>query len=221
MTLTELINQFRNFTDDNVQPYLWSDEEIILYINEAEKEVARRTRCLTDSQDPILCNLQVTSGESVYKLDSRILYIKKIKTSAHTSIIQPIKSHILETFDSDWENRVGRVDYAVTDHNSKSITLYRVPSEDQTLKLTIIRLPLNKLVNYDDTPEIPEEYHLNMLNYVYYLAYMKQDVEGNSEKRSMMFYQIFESEFGPKYLASALQEEFENENAYIFNDGRR
>lgn len=220
MNLDELIKQFRNYMDDKVAPYLWDDDEVILYINEAEREAARRSRCLTDSLDPEICYLPVKAGQSVYKLDKRILYVRRMKTDKHDRLLTPVRAHLLECHDNKWESRTGRVENVVMDHNSRSVTLYRVPSEDQTIRMTVVRLPVRKMASLSDEPEIPEEYHLAMLNYAYYLAYSKQDVEGNSEDRAQMFYNRFEAEFGPKYLSSALQEEFENENAYIFNDGR-
>lgn len=220
MNLGQLIAQFRNYMDDKQAPYLWDDEEVILYINEAEREVARRSRCLTDSLDPEICYIPVTAGQSTYKLDPRILYLRRVKTDQHNNLLCPVRCHLLEIEDNKWESRHGRVDRIVMDHNSRAITLYRVPSVDQTLRLTVVRLPVREMSSLSDVPEIPSEYHLQMLNYAYYLAYSKQDVEGKNMELANNFYQRFEMEFGPKYLASALQEEFENENAAIFNDGR-
>ena len=44
MNASEIIEQFRRITGDDKSPYLWSDEELYIYLNEAVIEACRRGR---------------------------------------------------------------------------------------------------------------------------------------------------------------------------------
>lgn len=49
MTLEELIAQFRTDADDTARPYLWGDDDLIRWFNEAVNEACRRSHLLVDS----------------------------------------------------------------------------------------------------------------------------------------------------------------------------
>ena len=46
MTLADLIRRFRVLADDKVQPYLWADEDVIDWLNDAQAQAAVRGRLL-------------------------------------------------------------------------------------------------------------------------------------------------------------------------------
>ncbi|MCK5610044.1 hypothetical protein KAR91_49680, partial [Candidatus Pacearchaeota archaeon] len=52
-----------------------------------------------------------------------------------------------------------------------------------------------------DSPEIPEEYHMDLIEWICHLAYLKQDGETEELGRSDMYEAKFTQKFGPKLSA--------------------
>jgi hypothetical protein len=53
MTVDELRTLFRNRTQDTAKPYLWSDEEVFEYMDDAQNEACRRAHLLVDSRSEV------------------------------------------------------------------------------------------------------------------------------------------------------------------------
>jgi hypothetical protein len=64
----------------------------------------------------------------------------------------------------------------------------------QPLMLRVVRMPLRKLTldALDQSPEIPEEHHLDMLDWAAYLALRIVDVDAGMPERALEFRQTFE-----------------------------
>ena len=58
MTLEELIASFREDATDKVGPYLWEDETVTRWLNEAQDEAAVRARLLLDDSTPAVTPLR-------------------------------------------------------------------------------------------------------------------------------------------------------------------
>ena len=63
MTVAEFIERFRLEMADNAAPYLWSDEEIVAYLNEAVDEACIRASLIEDSTTPVVCVLPLVPGQ--------------------------------------------------------------------------------------------------------------------------------------------------------------
>ena len=92
-------------------------------------------------------------------------------------------------------------EYAGADANGSfgTITLrvYPVPNADyagQNISLRVARMPLQRftLANLEVEPEIPEEHHLEMLDWAAYLALRIVDVDAGMPDRANEFRQSFE-----------------------------
>jgi hypothetical protein len=77
-----------------------------------------------------------------------------------------------------------------------NMRLYPTPSADfvQPVHMRVIRLPQNHLTreNLDAYPEIPEEHHVDMLDWAAYLALRKVDHDAGDPARAAEFKQSFE-----------------------------
>lgn len=220
MNVEEFISQFRNYMSDTQKPYLWSDEEIVLYLNEAEREAARRSRSFIDSSTPEVCMIDAIPGVQSYELDPRVIYIRRVRTSAHTDPVSPIHLQLIDKVDDRWETAQGRVENYVVGHESGKISLVRIPKVAQTIRMTVVREPLCEMQTLSDEPELPKRYHMQLLEYVYYRAYMKHDSEAENTQLAQSHYAIFEAEFGSKHLASSLEEEWAMSHGSNIDDGR-
>lgn len=209
MNVGQLISQFRTTMADTQQPYLWSDVEILAYLNEAEREAVRRSRSIVDSSTPDICRIQAQAGIQSYDLDPRIIYIRRVRTSAHSDPVCPIHFNRADELDDRWESAEGRVENYVTGTESGKLVLMRIPKVDQEIRLTVVREPLAEMASSSDEPELPVRYHMQLLEYVYYRAYMKHDVEESNIELARIHYGNFEQEFGSKTLASSLEEEWQ------------
>jgi len=70
------------------------------------------------------------------------------------------------------------------------------------LNLEVYRLPLVDLtMQVSSAPEIPEEYHFDLLHYVCAMAFMKQDDQTIDPAKSQWHEAQFERKFGPKKSA--------------------
>lgn len=220
MTLEELITQFRLMADDTELPYQWSDEELELFFNEAEVEACRRAALIIDSTTDEVCNLTISSGTSVYDLDPRIIYVRRVKLASKRDPIKPVKFELMDEFCPGWEDRTGTVDRYVVGMDSRKLRLYREPTAADSAVITVVREPLQRMaLNTESSPEIPERYHYALIHWVLYRAYSKKDAETNDKELASININEFVREFGTKELASAREEEWQARQSYQFNIG--
>lgn len=220
MNVEQLINQFRNYMADTSKPYLWSDDEILLYLNEAEREAVRRSRSLVDSSTPDVCTIDAIPGVQSYDIDPRVIYIRRVRTSAHIDPVLPVHIQLIDNMDDRWETVQGRVENYVVGHESHKLVLVRIPKVAQTIRMTVVREPLNEMKSLSDEPELAKRYHMQLLEYVYYRAYLKHDSEAENVGLAKLHYDNFEREFGSKELASSLEEEWQMSHGSNRDDGR-
>jgi hypothetical protein len=79
-----------------------------------------------------------------------------------------------------------------------NLRMYPAPNHDyagQNILLRVVRLPIVRLT-VDDlqvVPEVPEEHHMDMLDWAAYLALRKVDIDANDDERSDKFRASFEA----------------------------
>jgi hypothetical protein len=108
----------------------------------------------------------------------------------------------------DWEIDVGTPEYYLQDMDTGKIKLYPVPESPGTLKLTVWRTQLTPLVwatHQAVVPEIPTFHHGDLLEYVKFLAWCKQDAEAVDPGRAAQSFQLFEAAFGEKPNAREME----------------
>ena len=190
MTLDELYELFRLEVDDLAEPYLWTDVEFYAYLNEAQELHAEEIGGIAD-RTSAFTRLPYKSGDQFLKFDSRIIRIKGAWDEDNRRI--SIKN--LDNFEGGYnsddygsqihrgfdDSRTGPIEAIVTDVEDDKIQLYPIPEATGYIQLYVFRRPL------DDTLEIPSQYHINLLNWVKYKAYSKQDVETFDGKRAAEF----------------------------------
>ena len=72
MTLGELIASFREDATDKVETYLWEDEAVTRWLNEAQDEAAVRGRLLLDDSTPAVTTIAVNAGQASYQLHAKV-----------------------------------------------------------------------------------------------------------------------------------------------------
>jgi len=213
MKVGKLEEIFRSDVDDAAKPYLWSPEEFLAYLNEAEVEAAIRSRLLVDSTTAAICNITVAAATQNFATDPRIFMIRRAKLDADSYPLQLKQLNALDEEYAGWDATDGPgipAGYYTTGLGSNLIS---VPLQDveTTLKLTVVREPLVEMNDREESPEIPARYHQKLLDWVKYRAYSKPDSETKNPELAALHYQMFEAEFGPRRSALELQFESEHE----------
>lgn len=189
MTPGELLELFRLEVDDDVTPYLWSDDEFYAYLNEAHDLMIRWTGGIEDSTSP-LTKLKYKAGEREVSFDERILYIKSIRDGNGNLL----ESENIETFElsqrgfsddygktngrrSISDSSTGTPRFLVNDGDANQLILYPLPDADGELRLRVTRTARGEITGPSDELEIPTHWHIGLLAWVKFRAYRKQDVE--------------------------------------------
>jgi hypothetical protein len=201
MSPEKLLELFRLETDDTSEPYLWSDDEFFIYLNDAQDMHTRVTGGISD-RTSALTKLTYKSGDQFLTYDDRILRIKGAwdETNRRIGIKNLDNLESLSLEDDYGTNRTdlglddsvtGDLKYIVTDVEDNKIQIYPLADHTGWVRLFVFRRPLETVTEDSETLEIPSQYHLNLLNWVKYKAFMKQDVETFEGSRAVEFRQAF------------------------------
>lgn len=198
MKLGKLVELFRLAVDDTVVPYLWSDQEVIAYAVDAENEACRRARLLIDSSTAAICQHAIGIADTSITLDPRIIFVKRAIVAGQTKPLSRLNMRDLDENYPGWESHTGRIEGMVTDWETGKLRLYRVPTAIATINMTVVRLPLIEMNDFEDTPEVNARAHEGLINWMAYRAFMKPDKETYDGQRASVALGRFESEFGTK-----------------------
>lgn len=184
MNLNALIQHTRcAVLRDTALPYLWSDTELLLYLNEAEADFARRTHCLNDDTSTFT-TFTTIAEQAVYELDRRIIFIADagiIETAAdeaETRSWHPLRDgtrgQVKRTFSP------GRPSCYTAQVSRHTLRLSPVPDAEYVVQLAVARRPLRRLAYPKDLPEIDEDYHLTLCDYAAWRALNNNDPDGSN-----------------------------------------
>jgi hypothetical protein len=196
--------------------WLWSDETLCTFINEAQRRFARLGLIIRDGSSDVT-KVTLTAGVSLYPLDASILGVMSARYPGDNADLARAGHSAFDTYrtpDGRWfdpsvmEQRSPGKPLAFStdemispdDNDSASVVtlrLYPVPAADQTgkvLQLRVVRLPLDDLTinNMNAVPEIPRDHHLEMLDWAAYLALRIVDVDAGMPNRALEFRASFD-----------------------------
>jgi hypothetical protein len=190
---------------------LWSDETLLRYINEAQYRFARMSLVLrVDADDePDVCKLRLQTGKKTYILHEKVIAVLSARfhtdekdlvcinhqTLAGNWSADPTNRWLDTGYSSSTTAATGRpraywVDESVqvADRQAKvKMKLDSTPSAEEDGRYIFMRACRMPLVDISDDTidaacEIPEQYHVDMLEWAAYLALRGHDVD--TEMRS-------------------------------------
>ncbi len=193
--------------------YHLTTEKAVLYFNEAIHEACRRARLLVDRTTAAICEIAVTAGSPVISYSPRIIKIRRVRLVGRETPLTRRYVADMDRLGSNWEEQTGTTDSYVADYATGKIFLHRIPAENGTLKLVVVRLPLADLTGaLAEEPEIAPHYHPALVSYVVYKMRSIEDTELYDPRKAALAEAEFEREFGPK--RSALNEVYEDSQPY-------
>ena len=213
MTLLELVTELRNKLDDkgghltdwelaaSSNLLRWTNDELVLLINESEREVCRRIPLLVDGTTEDVVQIDVEADESLYLLNSVITRVLRAKTTSNDKVLNGVSWRDLEGVDDKWDTRTGTVLNYILDWDTGYLKLQPTPTTTDTISMRVNRMPLDALewTNREwQEPEIPTDYHYKMLHWALHLAYEKDEPNTLDRGKSEYHRDKFEYEFGPK-----------------------
>lgn len=200
MTLEQLIAIFREDAGDQLEPFLWSNDVVLSWFNEAQSEAAVRGRLLLDDYTPAVCQIPVEAGRASYPLHSKVYEIAHIRLEPAPQSQDGLKlvtREYLDRIEPQWRTRQDmRCVYVI--QSETTLRLVPAPRDAGQLVLEAYRLPLKQLQNDMDKPEIHEAHHARLVHWVLYRAFSKPDADGFDAGRAQQAYTEFEKYFGAR-----------------------
>ena len=203
MNLAELTRRFRVWAQDQVHPYLFSDEDVADWMTDAQVQAAVRARLLFDDTTPAVCTVAVVSGVASYPLHPALyeLVLVRFKATGATCSIplrivsrEWLTDHVRDWRDAtDWQGSSKR--FCV--QSETGLRIVPIPDEAGDLLIEGYRLPLNPLVNDTDKPEIHEASHEKLIQWALHRAFSLPDTEGVDPNRAAAAEREFTAYFGP------------------------
>lgn len=212
MNLAGLIASFRTDADDAARPYLWSDDEVTGWLNEAEEEAAIRGKLLFENTRPEICHIAISeSGGNTYKISELIHEITYASITDSNGEVQElgIKDRFeLSRIKPDWRTTKEKPRFII--HHDKAIEIGCIVDGDYLIKLEVNRLPLRCMSAETDTPEINRIHHRHLVNWALHCAYEKPDSETFNPVKSQSAEAKFVEYFGERPNASLRKDENAN-----------
>lgn len=199
MTLEELIRRFRALSNDREQPYLWSDEDVTDWLNDAQKQACVRGRLLREEVLPAMCRIALKPDQYTYKLHEaayEIIHLRILPANGGCARTITLKSR--EWLDNEfpgWRDDTQSARFAIQDDTS--IRLVGKITEGDVLALECYRLPIKRLLGEMDKPEIHAAHHDHLIDWALHCAYSVPDAEAFDPQRAALAEQAFTEYFGP------------------------
>ena len=158
---------------------LWKNDELVTYLNEAQKETCRR-HPITDSASD-LCTIALVADTATYDLDPLILAVERAYVTGADDVL--IKRNYRDDIDTQSYVAPDTTLYYVEDGSLHSLTLIAAPTASGTLELTVKRLPLEDLTWVSAAAargkylELDDLFFEDLLLYASYLAFSKRDAD--------------------------------------------
>lgn len=214
MDTAALIVAYRTRTDDLVEPYLWSDTEVVQYLNAAENEAADRALLIEDKTTPDVVEITIEAGVSSYDLHPSILRIDRAKLDGETT---PLRRTTFEALDKSagWEADTGTPLRFVDDE--QTLVVHPKPTAAGTLRLWVRRLPIAPLTTADKkrSPEIHARHHDRMLDWALRCGYLKHDSDAYNEQLADKLEASFTRSFGVRRDANVQRKQREGRTTVV------
>ena len=108
MNVSTLIDRMRSeVLDDELEPYLWSDTNLINYLNDTIDEVSEENLVIADQSTAAVAEVRLLSNQILHPIDDRVLHVRygRLETNL-TSVIKTTEDW-LEANIADWRSTEG------------------------------------------------------------------------------------------------------------------
>lgn len=210
-TPAQLISLFHQNPVDMTAPYRWSDTQIYGWLSEGQREACIRARLIKDVSTESVCVVSVSAGTETYQASELIIRVDS------AFLVGPdgrrYQLDIIDRIEADrlfpeWRTTTDTPSAII--HEGTSLTLNRLPVEDATLHLEVLRLPVSD-IGATVSPEIPAIHHEELVSWALYRALLIEDDDDEKPMgRWSKYLARFESYFGKKPTADLRRKQSSN-----------
>lgn len=200
MTSDELYELFRHEIDDTETVFLWSEFEVWGYMNDAYRQFVRLTGGVADISSSIT-EIDVVADEATAVVSNKILKFREARLNStnrklaivnYTDTERPTLDYGNTATDSDMQP--GEVHSMIIGEQKGLVRWVQVPMVADTVHLSVMRLPLEKIdKDGQELVDVDEEHHEALLLWMKARAHMKQDAETFDKGRAQDFRAQFEA----------------------------
>ncbi len=191
LTSGELVDSFRSDMSDAVAPYMWSEADVFVYMNEAYTRFARLSGGIPDTSSTVT-QIPIVAGEKLAAVSPLILRFRQAWLTSDGNEIEIVNEQdpALRLSNSDYgrvrvrnlldDNTPGPVTRMVVGRERKVVKWQQVPVVNDTAQLSVYRLPLTTVTSgdaYFDFPDLSEEHIEHLLLHMKSRAYGRQDAD--------------------------------------------
>lgn len=219
MNLEELRSNLRFRLDDIKSPYLWGDEELDQFLNEAVDEYHKRKGGMA-----AVASMDLVAGTAEYVLDEvvtgQILRIERVKLEGAIRTTQRVGIRDLDMIRPLWGTQtadtVDDVKFYLYDPDSNTITLNPIPgSSTWSVNLTVYRGASAPMTLDASIPEVPTIHHAQLVLWAAHLAFSKRDADTYNPRLAEEFAQRFELMVGKTHSAADVDFERDFQQARV------
>lgn len=176
MNSTDLLEQIRLDLNDLEVPYLWSDKEILGYINDAQRMFCRLAGGFGDVSSPFTL-LEYTPASDWVAISPLVMKIRNATDAFTGRQITVWNEENMRTHNQRFTNVPGHVTHLVIGMEDHKARLHKFPAQAGAIQLSVERLPLLAINALDQALEVDEQHHEHLGIWVAHRAYAKQDAE--------------------------------------------
>lgn len=184
MIAGELVALFRSDVQDVEQPYLWTDNEAYVYLNDAYNMFVRFLGGVPDAASGI-CSVSYSANATEIDLSPYILRVVRAFRASdgeELSIIEHTDAPLVRVSGKLTLLRVGSTtgtpEFLVMGTDRNKAKLHPVPTGSGTVQMQVRRLPTTAISSSASTlADVAEEHHIHLVKWMKAQAYRKQDAE--------------------------------------------
>ena len=202
MILSELIRKFRVAAFDMEQPYLFADEDITDWLNDAVKEAAIRGRLIHDSTTTGVCTISTLPAipnyalhESLYEIDA--IHWLSVDNPYRVNRLRLVSQEDMADIWHDWRTRDHDTPEYAIQHDT-NIRLVPAPNVAGVITIEGYRTPIAPMVLDTDRPEINIIHHEYLIQWALHKGFGIPDSEVFDMNRSALTEQEFTKYFGER-----------------------
>lgn len=202
MDLNELLSELRrNILRDvsdaisaDEADLLWTDASLVNYINDAYFRFCHLTEYIQDASTPEVCEIPLVEGTTTYSLNPAVIRVLSVELG---NLVLPVVSTDvyhgsradIASYEKVRKEQFPGVHAVVPDYDIGKLVVVGTPTAEDAggvLRLRVTRYPLERmdLKVSDETPELPERFHLDLLEWAAYRALRNHDSDGEAMQKA-------------------------------------
>lgn len=179
----ELLEMFRDEMDDRVEPYLWGDDLVYRYFDDAETMFCRLTDGIADATTAAVAEIAVVPDTEWYPLHESVRKLRQASRGDTGAPLRILNQEDMPTLGIRFDGRKGPLEALILGIEEGKVRMWPVPTETFTVRLSTFRLPLVRITDDQDF-EIPALHHQHLLMWAKHRAYLKQTAETLDKTRA-------------------------------------